>query len=65
MIRQGVPPKTVCDRLGHTNVAFTLKTYVHLYDEQRIEAAFELSDLFPVAVGGLNRAGSDAVVTNG
>ncbi|MFC4456099.1 site-specific integrase [Deinococcus sonorensis] len=54
MIHRGVSPKTVSDRLGHSDVAFTLRTYAHLYDEQREEAAFDLTDLFPVAVGGAN-----------
>ena len=54
MIRRGVSPKVVSDRLGHTDPAFTLKVYTHLYDEQREEAAFDLADLFPVAAGGPN-----------
>ena len=45
MISQGIPPKTVSERLGHSDVAFTLRTYTHLYDEQREEAAFDISDL--------------------
>lgn len=51
MILRGIPAKTVSERLGHADVGFTLRTYTHLYDEQREEAAFELSDFFPVAVG--------------
>ena len=54
MILRGVPPKTVSERLGHADVAFTLRTYTHLYDEQREEAAFDISDFFPVAQGGPN-----------
>ncbi|WP_293909900.1 site-specific integrase [Deinococcus sp.] len=54
MIRRGVSPKVVSDRLGHTDPAFTLRVYTHLYDEQREEAAFDLSDFFPVASGGPN-----------
>lgn len=45
MIKQGIPPKTVSERLGHSDVAFTLRTYVHLYDSQRQEAAFDLDDV--------------------
>ena len=33
MIRRGIPPKTVSECLGHADVAFTLRTYTHLYDE--------------------------------
>ncbi|AWN24120.1 hypothetical protein DKM44_13540 [Deinococcus irradiatisoli] len=51
MIRQGSSPKTVSDQLGHADVAFTLRAYAHLYDDQREEAAFDLSDLFLVAAG--------------
>lgn len=51
MIRQGVIPKAVSERLGHTDVSFTLRTYTHLYDDQRDEAAFDLIDLFPTAQG--------------
>lgn len=54
MIRQGISPKTVSDRLGHADVAFTLRVYAHLYEDQREEAAFDLTDLFPVAAGGPN-----------
>lgn len=53
MIRRGIAPKTVSERLGHADVGFTLRTYTHLYDEQREEAAFDLSDFFPKAAGGL------------
>lgn len=45
MISMGIPPKTVSERLGHSDVAFTLRTYTHLYDAQREEAAFDIADL--------------------
>ncbi|BDP42601.1 site-specific integrase [Deinococcus aetherius] len=45
LIRQGVPPKVVSDRLGHRNVAFTLQVYTHVYDDQREAAALPLSRL--------------------
>lgn len=54
MIQRGIPAKTVSDRLGHADVAFTLRTYTHLYEEQKEEAAFDLSDLFPSAAGAVN-----------
>lgn len=53
MIRRGISPKTVSERLGHADVGFTLQTYTYLYDEQREEEAFDLSDFFLVA-GGSN-----------
>ncbi len=45
MILRGVPPKTVSERLGHADVAFTLQVYTHLYDEQKEEAVFDIADL--------------------
>lgn len=45
LIRQGVPAKLVSDRLGHTDVAFTLKVYTHLYDDQKHDAARPLETL--------------------
>ncbi|GAA5514948.1 transposase from transposon Tn916 [Deinococcus carri] len=53
MILRGIPAKTVSERLGHADVGFTLRTYTHLYDDQREEAAFDLQDLFPRAPGGI------------
>jgi integrase len=44
-IRRGDSAKIVADRLGHTNVAFTLNTYVHIFAEQRREGAFGINDL--------------------
>ena len=52
MIRRGLNPEVLSDRLGHTDHAFTLHGYTHLYNYQREEAAFDLSDFFPVAPGG-------------
>lgn len=45
MAQQGISPKVVSDRLGHSNVAFTQHVYTHLYADQRQEAAFDLEDL--------------------
>ncbi|WP_424949464.1 tyrosine-type recombinase/integrase [Deinococcus sp.] len=42
---RGVTPKVIADRLGHTNVGFTMQVYTHLYDEQRREAAPNLAEL--------------------
>jgi integrase len=42
---KGVPATVIADRLGHTNVAFTLQTYTHVYEEQRREAAFDFREL--------------------
>lgn len=45
LIRHGVSPKIVADRLGHADVRFTLQVYTHVYDDQREEAAISLSHL--------------------
>lgn len=44
MIRKGVDIKIVSEILGHSSVAFTYNTYVHLIDEQKARA-MELLDL--------------------
>ena len=46
MIRHGYPPKLVSDILGHTDPAFTLKTYAHIWDEQREEYAPSVRSLY-------------------
>ncbi|RJF75545.1 site-specific integrase [Deinococcus cavernae] len=45
LIRHGVSPKIVADRMGHADVRFTLQVYTHVYDDQREEAAVPLTDL--------------------
>ncbi|PYE54062.1 tyrosine-type recombinase/integrase [Deinococcus yavapaiensis] len=45
MIRRGVSAKLVSDRLGHADVAFTLRVYTHLYDDQRRDAALSFDQL--------------------
>jgi integrase len=44
LIQRGVKPTVVSDRLGHKDIAFTLKTYAHLFNEQRLEAAIDIQD---------------------
>ena len=44
LIQRGVKPTVVADRLGHKDIAFTLKTYAHLFDEQRREAGMPMAD---------------------
>ena len=51
MIRKGISPKVVSNQLSHTDMAFTLHVYTHLYDAQQQEAALDMSDLFPTASG--------------
>ena len=39
MLQQGVNPKTVAERLGHSSVTITLDTYSHLLPRIQEEAA--------------------------
>ncbi|MBB5235548.1 tyrosine-type recombinase/integrase [Deinococcus budaensis] len=52
LIRRGVPPKVVADRLGHADASFTLKVYTHLYDDQRAAGALSLADLLETGSEG-------------
>lgn len=45
LIRKNVDIKIVSELLGHSNVAFTYNTYVHILDEQKIKAINMLDDL--------------------
>jgi integrase len=45
LLRTGVNPKVVSERLGHSSVAFTLDTYAHVVPGMAPEAADRFSDL--------------------
>lgn len=45
LIRNNVPVKVVSDRLGHADSSFTLRTYVHVFDDQRRAAALPLEQM--------------------
>lgn len=45
LVRRGLDPRTVADRVGHTDPAFTLKQYSHMFESQRRAAAVGLDDL--------------------
>jgi integrase len=44
-IRAGIEPRLVMQRLGHTNIAFTLQTYVHPNEDDHRQAADRLAKL--------------------
>jgi integrase len=44
-IRSEMQPKLLSELLGHTNVAFTLNKYAHVFEEMRVKAAVPLDDL--------------------
>ena len=41
-IKDGVDPKVLADRLGHSRASFTLDSYTHLFEEQRVSSAVSL-----------------------
>jgi integrase len=49
MLAQGVHPKVVSERLGHSSIAITLDTYSHVIPALQHEAAGVLDELFPNA----------------
>jgi integrase len=53
MLRQGVHPKVVSERLGHSSVAITLDTYSHVMPGIQAAAAQRFDE-------GLQRAREDA-----
>ena len=45
LVKQGVDPRTIADRVGHAKASFTLDIYTHLFEEQRLAAAVNLADM--------------------
>lgn len=45
LLKQGVNPKIVSERLGHSNISITLDTYTHVLPDMQKEAAEKLNDL--------------------
>ena len=43
--KAGMDARTIADRIGHTDAAFTLRRYAHVFDEQRRAAAILLLEL--------------------
>ncbi len=41
--KQGQDPKLIADQIGHTDPAFTMRLYTHLFEEDRVEAGINLS----------------------
>jgi integrase len=48
MLLQGVHPKVVSERLGHSSIGITLDIYSHVLPEMQAEAARAFDDLFPL-----------------
>jgi integrase len=41
----GMDARTIADRIGHTDPAFTIRRYAHVFEEQRRAAAIPLLEL--------------------
>lgn len=63
LIRRGVNAKVVSDRLGHKDVAFTLRTYAHLFEEQRREAAIGIHDFLGTSTPPLEEPVSSKITS--
>lgn len=46
-IQNGMDPKVLADRLGHSRASFTLDRYTHLFESQRAKSAVSLLDFLP------------------
>ena len=49
--KAGVNTRTIADRIGHTDPAFTLRRYAHVFEEQREAAAIPLLKLISPSQG--------------
>ncbi len=50
LLRQGIHPKIVSERLGHTSVGITLGTYSHVLPGMQAEAARKLDAALRLAI---------------
>ena len=53
LVRRGLDPRTIADRVGHTDPAFALRRYSHLFAQQRQAGAVDLAELLG-ATGAAN-----------
>jgi integrase len=49
MLQQGIHPKIVSERLGHSSIGITLDTYSHVLPSMQAEAALAADDIFGAA----------------
>lgn len=59
-LKSGVSPKIISERLGHTNVAFTLQTYTHVIPGMDQDAANQIAKLILGTVEPSRDANADA-----
>ena len=58
LLKQGVHPKVVCERLGHSSIQITLDTYSHVAPGLQEAAAARFDEAFTVKYNGPEKAGS-------
>ena len=45
LVKEGFDPRTIADRVGHIDPAFTMRRYSHMFEDQRRRAAVSLDEL--------------------
>jgi len=58
LLRKGIHPKVVSERLGHSTVGITLDTYSHVMPDMQDEAAQKLDSVFRTAAGAAQTGAS-------
>lgn len=59
LLRQGIHPKIVSERLGHSNIGITLDTYSHVLPDMQQEAAARVDDALRRALGKAQETSSE------
>lgn len=54
LICEGIDPRTIADRVGHSRTSMTMDVYAHLFEEQRQAAAISLLDMLPTGKASLS-----------
>lgn len=54
LVKQGVDPQAIADRVGHTDASFTLRRYSHMFEEHRQRTAISLDVLLGRAAVAAN-----------
>ncbi|MFE1746317.1 tyrosine recombinase XerC [Coleofasciculus sp. H7-2] len=52
LVKQGVDPQAIADRVGHSDASFTLRRYSHMFEEHRERTAISLATLLGVSMTG-------------
>lgn len=54
LVKQGIDPQAIADRVGHTDASFTLRRYSHMFEEHRERTAISLNVLLGRGEGATN-----------